>query len=147
MSAAPAVKAALFAMLNTAYAAEAVRVTYGHPGRPDDADIVAAMDVWGEQEWAAMRAGGATREESLLLSVALSCYVGGGPEAQQPATERAYALLAILETALRADPTLGGTVRSAGLLSHEMVEATSPEVLTRGRVTDISAIVRAVTRI
>lgn len=148
MTAAPTVKAALVAMMETAFASDSqVHVSYGHPGRPEEDDIAAAMGVWSEQEWAAMRVGGASREETLMLSVSLSSFVGGGPEAQQTATERAYALLNTLETALRADPTIGGTVRLAGVQSHEMLEATDPEVLSRGRVTDISVLIRAATRI
>lgn len=147
MTAAAVVKAALVDMLRTAYAGETVAVSYGHPGRPLEADVVAAMGVYAEQGGATMRTGGGSREEELRLTVEISCFVGGGPEAQQPATERAYALLGTLEAALRADQSLGGTVREAEVLAHEMAEATQAEVLSRGRVTDVSVVIRAAVRI
>lgn len=148
-SAGPAVKSALVSALTTAYAVSdpTVLVTYGHPGVVVVPDIVAVMGVEAEQDPGPMRVSPATREERLSVSVVLSAYVGGGQEAQRTVTERAYALLAVLETALRADITLGGVCRKAQLTSYVLAEPDDPDTLALGRVAEIAAVVAVETRI
>ena len=144
---APAVKAALKALLTSAFAADpAVGVSYGHPGPDPRDDLIAVMGVTGEQEPGPMRPN-PLREERLRATVIVSCFVGGGPEAQQPATDRAYALLAAIETALRGDLTLGGLVRRADLVEHELVEDESEPPATPGRIAEISAVIATEARV
>jgi len=143
----PTVKAALVAALTTAYAADSlVRVFYGHPGPARFDDMVAVMGVTSEQQHGPM-GGTRPREETLRVTVVLSCYTGGGTEVQQTVTERAFALLGSMETALRTDPTLAGTCRWAQIESYESVEVTDPDIIETGRVTEIFATVLVQTRI
>jgi hypothetical protein len=143
-SAAPAAKAALVAMLRTALAAESVQVTYGHPGLTVVEDLVAVMGVSCEQAPGPMRAGPRPRDETLRLTVVISCYRGG--DQQEAASDRAFALLGLAEDALMSDPTLSGTVRWAQLESYDLAEADDPDLMAAGRIAEISAVVRAEAR-
>lgn len=150
-SVAPVLKSGLVTMLTTAFADEpTVRVSYGHPGLAPEPDLVGVMGVLTEQETATL--GNRSREETLRVAVTVSCAVGGGPEAQQAATERAYALLADIESALRTDPTVGGACRMAVVEGADLAEdiwwaeAYDPPVAV-GRVAEITATIRAVARI
>ena len=147
-SAGKTAKAALHTMLAAAYAthAPAVQVSYGHPGPTVVEDLVAVTSVTAEQEPGPMRVGPRTREESLRIGVVISCYRGGGADVQQTVTEQAYALLTILEDALAVDPTIAGTVRWGQVESYELTEADDPDVLARGRVTEITVTVQASAR-
>ena len=149
MSAAPAIKAALVTMLTAAFASDtAVLVSYGHPGPSVDADLVIVGSIVGAQEFAAMKASHRSREETLGIAITISVSMGGGPEAQQPVTERAFALLASLESALETDTTIAGTCRGLSHLeSFEAVESDDPEILALGRVTEIDVVFRAEARI
>ena len=145
-SAAPAFKAAVFAACKSIYAAP-IQVCYGHPGMDLEPDIVSVGDVRVTATQPVMSAA-RPREEVLELDVTFSCYRGGGPEAQQPVTERAYALLALLEEYARNDAqiTFASSVRRALVVSHEMTEANTPELLAAGRSTQIVATIRAEAR-
>lgn len=148
-SAAPQVKAAVVALLRVAFAADgAVTVAYGDPGGYRTADLVQVTQVEAEQEIAALRVR-PSRDERLRVTVVISCWVGGGPEAQQPATERAYTLLAVLADAVRADTSLGGLCLTVQLVEHVMDEmaADDPEHGTQGRVSGIAAVIAAHARI
>lgn len=145
-SRAPLVKAALFAACQSLYAAP-VQVSYGHPGTDVEADVVSVAGVRSAQDVATMTTS-RTREETLTLDVIFSSYVGGGPESQQTATERAYALLALLENYLQTtDYTLGGTCRLARMIDHTLAEPDDPDVLAAGRVAEITAQIQASVRI
>jgi len=102
MTAAIAVKAALVSTLTTAFTADAnVVVTYGHPGTTlSDQDYIGVMDLAAEQATGPLGVQ-RRREETLEATVQISCAMGGGPEAQQPVTERAFALLDTIQTARR----------------------------------------------
>ena len=58
-----------------------VYVTFGWPGTLDPADIVSFLGVTSEQSAATMSTN-RSREESLQLEVSISCFVGGGQEAE-----------------------------------------------------------------
>ena len=141
-SAAPAVKAALVTALTSAFGTT-VQVNYGPPGSAQSDDIIAVLDVRVTEVVATM--GNRSREETLEIDVVVSSYRGGGTEIQQTVTERAYAVLAALETYLKTtDPSIGGTVRSnAGVIRHDMNE----DSFATGRVTEIAATVLAFARI
>lgn len=146
-SAAPAVKAAVHALVVTALASEpTVLVSYGQPaadGTPLPNDVVGVLGVEGTTEPGPM-ATTRPRDETLRVTVLVSSWRGGGPEVQQTVTERAYALLALVESAVRANPTLGGTVRTAAVVEHDLAEDIPPQ---GGRVAEISAVIESVTRI
>lgn len=145
-SRAPAVKAALYTLCSSLYAAP-VQVAYGHPGTDLEPDIVSIGAVRSTQDIVTMTPI-RPREESLLVDVIFSCYRGGGSESQQTVTERAYALLAQLENYLQTtDYTLAGTARLARVVSHELVESDDPDLLALGRIAEITAQVSVVTRI
>lgn len=148
-SAAPAVKKAVKNALTLAFAADAdVLVLHGHPGYPlpENPDIVTVIGVSTEAEPGPLGPA-RRRDETLRVSVTLSSFVAGGPEAQTTADDRAYVLLAAIESALRTDPTLGGVCTEAAVESHESVDSVLPEVLATGRATDVFAVIRAKARI
>ena len=145
-SSAPRVKLALLAELEALYAAP-VQVVYGPPGPDQEDDIVCVGNARSNQDLATMSPQ-RRREETLDVDVIVSCYRGGGTESQQSVTERAYALLADLEDHLQgAGYDLGGVVRLARVTSHELVEAADPDVLAKGRVSEITAVVTCHVRI
>lgn len=145
-STAPRVKVALLAELQSLYTAP-VQVVYGPPGTDQEDDIVCVGNARSTQDLATMSPQ-RRREETLDVDVIVSCFRGGGIESQQPVTERAYELLAELEDHLQgAGYDLGGTVRLARVTSHELVEAADPEILVKGRVSEITATVTCHVRI
>ena len=148
-TAAPLVKAAMVSLLTAAFAADgSVTVSYGDPGQSITPDLVMVTDVEAEQEIAALRVR-PSRDETLRVTVVISTFVGGGPEAQQPATERAYAIFAVLADAIRADVTVAGTCRMAQVAEHVMTEmaAADLDASTQGRITGIAAVITALARI
>jgi hypothetical protein len=137
-SAAKDLKAALYAACQSLYAAP-VQVAFGHPGLNLEDDVVSVGRVWSSQEMATMGAGRA-RDEELWCDVTFSCYRGGGVEAEQIASDAAFALLASLETYCRlTDTTLGGVMRWTALADLTCEGSTDPEVLAAGRVVEIVA--------
>ena len=137
-SAAPAVKAALFAGFTTLFAGEAL-VTYGQPGPYQPDDIVAIENMRSNNE-AEPNSTARTFNEVIEVDFTVSVYRGGGVEVQQTATERAYTLLAMAERCLTATaPSLGGMVSTtAGVGSHDLAEAATEQ----GRIAEIGATAR-----
>lgn len=81
-----------------------------------------AVDI--QQEWASI--GQKARNETFTITCAV--VVWGGATKVRPARERAFALLAAVEDALRADPSLGlppptVVAFAAGSLFHEQSES------------------------
>lgn len=137
-SAAPAFKAALYDACGSLFAAP-VQVAFGHPGLTLEDDVVSVGRVWSTQEAATMGTA-RSRDEELWCDVTISCYRGGGPEAEQTASDAAFALLADLETYTRlTDTTLGGVMRWTTLQDLTCEGSTDPEVLAQGRVVEIVA--------
>lgn len=145
MSAAPTVKAALLAMIATAVG-DQVLTTYGHPGFSIPDDVVAVGNVRTNSEPGPISPA-RRREESLELDFTISCYRGGGPEVQQTVTERAFALLGSIHSAIQTDPTIAGSCRVAAITRADMVEETDPDLIAAGRITEIVATVTASARI
>lgn len=128
---------ALAASLAVALAADtAVAVFDGPPGATVVPDVVAVLDARSYQDG---------EEEAADLTLVVSCYVGGGPEAQPIATARAYSLLAAVHARLLADPTLSGSCRVAAVNpDHRYAPGIGYDATGRvplGRVTEISATV------
>ncbi len=145
-SKAPAVKAALFAVCQSLYAAP-IQVAYGHPGTDLESDIVSVGSVRATQEIATMSTQ-RNREETVSVDVIYSCFSGGGPEVQQTVTERAYALCALLENYLQTtDYTLSGTARLARVTGADLFESEDADLLALGRLSELTATVQVQVRI
>lgn len=126
---------------------ESTAVAFGHPGA-DEAnfnDWVCLADLESDQAWATSDRG---RDETLRLTVWLSSYRNGGFEAEQVASQRAYAMLRDLDYYVRrTDTTVGGTVMECALVKHTSSGATDPELLEHGRLIEIEAEFEATIRI
>jgi len=150
VSVAPAFKAALYAACQTLYPAPAI-VAYGNPGAQSADDMVGVMNVSSVQDVATM-SNLRRREETLTVEVIFSCWRGGLD--QKTVTERAYTMLGQLETYLQdsgvsssAQITLGGVVREARVVAHELAETENPDDMAVGRIAEITAVVVAHARI
>lgn len=76
----------------------------------------------GDQEWSAL--GGANREETFSLAFVVIC----DRDTQQEATERAFAIFGLLETALRNNNDLDLHVDPGGF-EHILVEIAQPQLV------------------
>lgn len=78
------------------------------------------------REWAAL--GRQAREEEFYLGFTVSVVVAGGDRAAMlAALLRVYALLAEIEVALRADPSVGGAVHVAHVARTALTQIPTPE--------------------
>ncbi|WP_159702473.1 hypothetical protein [Arthrobacter sp. 18067] len=124
-----------------------VYVVYGQPANYEPEDIVSFGRITTGQETATLSTN-RSREETLTLEVTISCFMGGNEDAEIATAERAYDLLRRIEHFARMDDTtIGGTVRTCLLTSHESEGATPEELLDQGRVTEVIATFTAKTRI
>lgn len=138
-SAAPAFKDAFVDVATTLWSGTGIQVSFGHPGQSQADDIVAFGALTSDQEFATYGSNRG-REETLLLDVVVSCYRAGGPTQEKVASDRAYELLGVLEQYVRVtDTTLGGVVRHCFLLGHNSEGSTDPEILSAGRLIEITA--------
>lgn len=110
---APATKRALITILNARAGLSGVQVAYGYLN--DSAQLqdenINVGKVRFNQEWGAL--GNRRREESYRVELIIVVKREG--DDQQGTEERMWAVLAEVEQALRADPTLGGAVRVSEL--------------------------------
>lgn len=148
-SVAGAFKDAFVAIAETIWvpATSAVLVSFGHPGQSQPDDIVGFLDVRTEQDFATL---GTARErnEIIQLDVLVSCYRGGGPEAEKVASDRAYELLGLLEASVRTtNITVGGTVMECWLISTDSSGRTDPNEIANGRTIEVTATFQARARI
>jgi hypothetical protein len=126
---------------------EHVLVTFGAPGTYTPQDIVSFLDVEANQDLATLGTNRG-RDETIDLTVSISCLVPGGQEAELLAHDRAYTLLRAIEYyARRTDTTVGGTVRHCFCIRHGSAGQTDPTLIERGRVCEIVAVFRAVARV
>jgi len=146
-SAAPLVKAALFSACTTLFAGTA-QVIYGPRGPITADDLISIGNVTTEvavQTIAPTR----PRNEEHDVEVIFSCSRSGPETAQQTATERAYTLVATLDTYLATSPneTLG--IVGAQQTWARIVSLSLDEPLRQatGRTADVTVIVRVRTRI
>jgi len=111
----PAVKAALVAAITAAVGDPAVLVCYGPPGTYAPDDIIFVGDVKRTvvaHAFVGTGAAGAFAED-YDVDVNLRSYRGGGSEQAAVADARAWALVAFVDSAVRADLSLGGLVVKA----------------------------------
>lgn len=105
----PALKAALLSLLAARAGLAGVQVVYGAPLPNPGREFISLGGTDGSQETAAL--GRLRREEEYRLTIYVSVLREG--QDQQAATERVFALVAEVEDAVRADPSVGGVVRTA----------------------------------
>ena len=109
----PAVKAYLVALITTAVNDTTVLICYDDPGTNQPDDIIAVRDV--EQTLAPYElvggGGAGWLYETYKVEIVVDVYRGG--DFPQLVFERACALVAIVENAIRADPSLAGRVVTA----------------------------------
>lgn len=140
-------KEAFTAIITTAIADPTVLVSFGHPGMSDADDIIGVGKVVSDQKQATVSPN-RSREETIELTVCISIYRGGGIEQEQIASDRAYALLGLIEKYVRlTDTTVGGTVRDCFLTSHESDGSTDKDLLAQGRLIEVTAVFTARVRI
>lgn len=127
-----------------------VLVSFGHPGMEEQNwdDLVGFADLEVAQDVATMGTN-RSREETLRLTVWISVHRDGeGPTLEQVTSDRAYALLGVLEHHVRqTDTTLGGAVRECFLTAHTSTGQTDPDLLTAGRTIEIEATFTARARV
>ncbi|GIG57395.1 hypothetical protein Lfu02_17670 [Longispora fulva] len=102
------IKGALFDLLSARMAGPGVLVAYDSPGTYQPEDIVCVGDVHRQiAVHAAVGSGGAGwLDETYTVHVIVECYRGG--DNARLVFERAAALAAVAESAVRADPSIGG---------------------------------------
>lgn len=135
-SSAPAFKAALLALLQARSGLSGVTVSYGAPVTGAGArEFVALGDIDGSQEYATLGATAANRrkDETFTMTVYCSCLREG--QQQQECTERAFALAAEVEDAVREDPEVSGTVRVAEIASPFTLEEFASDAARQSVVT------------
>ena len=146
-SAVPTASAALVAMIGDALADQPeVLICYGHPGPTPAEDIVALMAAESTTEPTVMQIGPRPLDETLDLTVVVSCWRGGGLEVQPAVTDRAYSLADVIDTTVRGDPTLRGSVWSAHVAAIVQAPVDDPELLATGRLAELSVTVHAQAR-
>lgn len=149
-SAAPLVKGALFDGLATLHAADSlVQVIYGPRGTVTRPDLIAVLDVRTAVDIATVSPGRA-RDEHHDVTIVFSCSRPGAD--QRTVTERAYALVAVLDAWLIASPNetlavTGAQQTWARITELTLAEPDSPEALAKGRQASITTTVRVRTRI
>lgn len=118
-----------------------VGVFTAHPGDDLPPEAIVVDRVTTDQSWAAL--GRQRREEGFTVFVVLHIEKAGAGEAvATDARERVYAIKAEVEDALRADPSVGGTVRVADYARDELRQGTGDSVRWAQLEAQIGAAVR-----
>lgn len=144
----PQVKAALVALFTSTLATAStdpvgtpVRVFYGDPAEATREHVIVGETFLPDQQsWSVL--GQARRDEDYALAVWVETSEW---KTQQESTERAFALLALLETALRANLTLGlqTTFRSITVEVAQVQLEEAAQAAGRGFFTRLSWSIRA----
>lgn len=157
-SAGKAAKAALITDLQTLFPAPTL-IAYGFPGTYLPDEIVAVRGVTSDREFGPM-----STQRKLTETLAIDLVVSvasGGPDSQQAATERAWDMLATIETYLSdvgvadsAQLTLSHSVWQAWVSHYDLVEsdesltdADGTPLVNKSRWCDIDVTVSAKARI
>ena len=136
----PAFKAAVVSTI--AAAIPTVQVSYGWPVGTWPQEMIVVASARGRQKWAAFPK---IKDEDITLTLNFCASTGGN--IQQTSTERAFALLAAAETALRTDPTLGNVItpQGAAVESWDLTE-TDYDASSNGRTAMLTVIITATSR-
>jgi hypothetical protein len=143
----PTYRVAMFNLIKSVMpgAPNGVLVQYGSVSDSDVDDIVLVQTVSAPSSGFADALGAGRMFEVLDLDITISC-ARGGNASQQIASERAWSLLALIETAVRVDITLGGLFIKC--VRTKAIEAeTQPDDEMAGRYGDLHVIFSAETRI
>lgn len=138
-SAIPLVKAGLVATLKTLLP-DPVFVSYGHPGTYRTDDMVAVMDARSSQAHVVMTPT-RPRDETVEVDVVFSTF---RDDTQDVVTARAFAMLALLETYIRSDPSAG---ISGGRMALVHDYALAEQAGVSGRVAEIAVKVTLTVRL
>lgn len=150
-SKAPVFRSTMFALIKSALAAQTtVQITYGSVPASLPDDFVLIRPVTKRSNFANIGAG--TLDEYLDLPVVISCFRGGdditgGLPTQQISSERAWALLALIEARVRTDITLGIAQPFWVIQSKTDESETTPDEDTAGRLAELTVTFTAETRI
>ena len=133
---------ALKALLEARAGLSGVGVFTAHPGDELPPEAIVVDRVTTDQSWAAL--GRQRREEGFTTYLVLHIEKAGAGEAiATDARERVYSIKAEVEDALRADPSVSGTVRVADYARDELRQGTGD----RGRWAQLEAQIDAKVRI
>lgn len=91
------------------------------PDHETENDVIAVCGVRRTVQPMALVGSGAQfwRQESYSIEVLIDCFQGGADGAMEAVNQRAYELLALVETAVRQDPSLGGIAIQAAPSSSD----------------------------
>ena len=152
-SAAPLVKAALYAGLTGLYAADQlVQVIYGPRGVLARPDLISVGAVRTQVDVATIGPGRARDETHEVTVIFSTSRQGATADLQQTVTERVYALVAAFDAWLIASPNetlaiAGGVQTWARVTELDLTEPDTAEDLAKGRQAYITTTVRVRTRI
>lgn len=120
VSSVPAVKTYLVNAITTQVTAANITepVCEVYNGQPDHVTTADTIVIAGAHRTLSTEAlvgdgGPLWLDETYRVQVEIDCYQAGADEAQDAVQQRAYQLLALVETAVRLDPSLGGLVQIA----------------------------------
>lgn len=136
----PAVIDALLALLTAAPELEGFAVCDGYPvNQPNDLVVIGGTTqttASGSQEHRTLGRSGSIKRENYSVEVAFSCFRGGTAAAQKIVRDRVFAAVGGLENAIAADPTLGGLVRIASVVTLSLSQS-DPETAAQGRLAEV----------
>lgn len=117
------------------------QITYGLPAASRANDLISVRNARVENTQPVY---GTTRpiDEDGTVDVLISCYRPGGEAEQRDATEAAFTIHDALRNHFKSNPneTLGGAVRTAGVLSAELFEDDDPDDIASGRLSQIEVV-------
>lgn len=128
VSTVPQVRAYLFQQLTTAVPNTA-EVFDGEDTQSDREDWVKVLGARRQVGPLAMVGGGGQfwRDEKYSVEIEIETFTAGRVGSMEASETRAYALLAVLETVVRQDPSLGGLVLQANPKDSTDVPSWSPD--------------------
>lgn len=126
VSTVPTARANLISAITTqanaaGYTEPGVEVYDSAPDHETENDIIAVCGVRRRVKPMALVGSGGQfwRQEEYSIEVTIDCFVPGSNGAMEQANTRAYQLLALVETAVRQDPSLGGIAIQAAPADSE----------------------------
>lgn len=141
-SAIPAAKDAFLTICRAAITDTTVQFAYGHPGGNQGTDVVSVRDARSSLDWGSI--GNQDKEEQLQLAFVISVRRGGTD--QQAVTERAFALLDLIDDNIRqpVDASIGGTVLFGAIVEVQLQESNPVSYdMSKGRVAELYCTVTA----
>ncbi|MFF2274210.1 hypothetical protein ACFVTX_18190 [Agromyces sp. NPDC058136] len=123
-----------------------VDVVLGHPGKAIADDIISITDAQASQEIGPMGPR-RIRDETIEQQLIISIWRAGGREQERVTQERAFEVLGRIENHFRkSDTELGGLVLWC-FVTNVLLEGTPPELVGKGRMTQLTVTFTAQARI